>query len=101
MAVNAAVILVAGIIIYFLVYYLRVKKIDRDVMKCDPSRKTPANVYMDGVEYFPTNKFVLFGFQFKSHEPQEITLIQEGEKRGERSHDTGASGIKAEDRGDT
>ncbi len=59
-------ILIAGIIIYFLVYYFRVKKIDRDVMKCDPSRATPANVYMDGVEYFPTNKFVLFGFQFKS-----------------------------------
>jgi len=35
-------------------------------MKCDPSRATPAKVYMDGVEYFPTNKFVLFGFQFKS-----------------------------------
>ncbi len=66
MAVNAAMILIAGIIIYFLVYYLRVKKIDRDVMKCDPSRATPAKVYMDGVEYFPTNKFVLFGFQFKS-----------------------------------
>lgn len=66
MVVNAAMILVAGIIIFFLVYYLRVKKIDRDVMKCDPSRATPAKVYMDGVEYFPTNKFVLFGFQFKS-----------------------------------
>lgn len=59
-------ILIAGIIIYFLVYHLRVKKIDRDVMKCDPARATPAKVYMDGVEYFPTNKFVLFGFQFKS-----------------------------------
>ncbi|HEY9205841.1 MAG TPA: carbon starvation CstA family protein [Candidatus Methanoperedens sp.] len=66
MSVNAALILVGGIIIYLLVYYFRVKKIDRDVMKCDPSRATPAKVYMDGVEYFPTNKFVLFGFQFKS-----------------------------------
>jgi carbon starvation protein len=66
MVVNAAMILIAGIIIYILVYYLRIKKIDRDVMKCDPSRETPARVYMDGVEYFPTNKYVLFGFQFKS-----------------------------------
>jgi len=63
---NAAVILVAGIVIYFLVYHFRIKRIDRDVMKCDPSRATPASVYMDGVEYIPTNKFVLFGFQFKS-----------------------------------
>lgn len=66
MLVNAAVILIAGIIIYFLIYYFRIKKVDRNVMKCDPLRATPANVYMDGVEYFPTNKFVLFGFQFKS-----------------------------------
>lgn len=66
MVVNAAMILVVGIIIYILVYYFRVKKIDRDVMKCDPNHATPAKVYMDGVEYFPTNKFVLFGFQFKS-----------------------------------
>jgi carbon starvation protein len=66
MAVSAAMILIAGIIIFLLVYYYRVKKIDRDVMKCDPLRATPAKVYMDGVEYFPTNKFVLYGFQFKS-----------------------------------
>lgn len=66
MVVGAAMVLIAGIIIFFLVYYYRVKKIDRDVMKCDPTRATPAKVYMDGVEYFPTNKFVLYGFQFKS-----------------------------------
>ncbi len=66
MVVSAAMILIAGIIIYFLVYFYRVKKIDRDVMKCDPKRATPAKVYMDGVEYFPTNKYVLYGFQFKS-----------------------------------
>jgi carbon starvation protein len=64
--VNAAMILIGGIVIYFLIYYFRVKRVDRNTMKCDPSRATPANVYMDGVEYFPTNKFVLFGFQFKS-----------------------------------
>lgn len=66
MNVGAAIILISGIIIFFLVYYYRVKKIDRDVMECDSCRATPANVYMDGVEYFPTNKFVLYGFQFKS-----------------------------------
>lgn len=66
MAVSAAMVLIAGIIIYILAYFFMVKKIDRDVMKCDPLRATPAKVYMDGVEYFPTNKFVLYGFQFKS-----------------------------------
>jgi carbon starvation protein len=66
MVVSAAIVLITGIIIFFLVYFYRVKKIDRDVMKCDPLRATPAKVYMDGVEYFPTNKYVLYGFQFKS-----------------------------------
>ncbi|MCZ7358355.1 MAG: hypothetical protein O8C66_04115 [Candidatus Methanoperedens sp.] len=66
MAVNAALILVVGILIFIHVYYLRIKKIDRYVMKCDPSIRTPADRYNDGVEFFPTNKNVLFGFQFKS-----------------------------------
>ncbi len=66
MAFNAALILVGGILIFIHVYYLRVKKIDRDVMKSDPSICTPADRYNDGVEFFPTNKNVLFGFQFKS-----------------------------------
>lgn len=66
MLMNAAIILISGIIIYFLIYHFRVKYVDRNILKCDPSRATPATVYMDGVEYFPTNKFVLFGFQFKS-----------------------------------
>lgn len=66
MAFNATLILVGGILIFIHVYYLRVKKIDEDVMKSDPSIHTPADRYNDGVEFFPTNKNILFGFQFKS-----------------------------------
>ncbi|SNQ61908.1 hypothetical protein [Candidatus Methanoperedens nitratireducens] len=51
--VNAAIILIGGIVIYFLIYYYRIKQVDRNTMKCDPSRATPANVYMDGVGVFP------------------------------------------------
>jgi carbon starvation protein len=35
-------------------------------MKADPQRATPATMYMDGVEFMPTNKNILFGYQFKS-----------------------------------
>lgn len=40
--------------------------VDRTVWGPDEKVKTPAHMYMDGVEFFPTSKSVLFGFQFKS-----------------------------------
>jgi carbon starvation protein len=40
--------------------------VDRLVIQADPNRVTPAKMYMDGVDFMPTSKFVLFGYQFKS-----------------------------------
>jgi len=40
--------------------------IDRKVIQADPHRVTPAKMYMDGVDFMPTSKYVLFGYQFKS-----------------------------------
>jgi len=40
--------------------------IDRQVIQADPNRVTPAKMYMDGVDFMPTSKYVLFGYQFKS-----------------------------------
>ncbi|MEW6386772.1 MAG: carbon starvation CstA family protein [Thermodesulfobacteriota bacterium] len=40
--------------------------IDRKVIQADPQRVTPAKMYMDGVDFMPTSKYVLFGYQFKS-----------------------------------
>lgn len=63
--VSAALVLGAGVVIFFLVYHLYAKWVDRKIIEVDPERSTPARTYMDGVEFFPTNKSVLFGFQFK------------------------------------
>ena len=41
-------------------------KIDQQVIQADPHRVTPAKMYMDGVDFMPTSKYVLFGYQFKS-----------------------------------
>ncbi len=60
-----ALVLIAGIVIFFLVYYVYARWVDRKIISADPERSTPARTYMDGVEFFPTNKNVLFGFQFK------------------------------------
>jgi carbon starvation protein len=40
--------------------------VDREVLNTDPKRVTPAKMYMDGVDFMPTSKNVLFGYQFKS-----------------------------------
>jgi carbon starvation protein len=42
------------------------KHIDKKVIKSDPNKTTPAKMYMDGMEFMPTPKSILFGYQFKS-----------------------------------
>jgi carbon starvation protein len=47
-------------------YFLYAKSIDRAVIQPDNSKTTPARMYMDGVDFTPANRNVLFGYQFKS-----------------------------------
>ena len=42
------------------------RRIDRNVIQSDPKRATPAVLYMDGVDFMPTNRNILFGYHFKS-----------------------------------
>jgi len=62
----SVVILVIGIAAAVLGYYLYAKRIDRTVLKPDNKKATPARMYMDGVDFTPANRNVLFGYQFKS-----------------------------------
>lgn len=63
---NSVVVLVLAFVVFFIGYRIYSGHIDSKVMKADPKRATPANMYMDGVEFMPTSKNVLFGYQFKS-----------------------------------
>src|SRR4030066_1778762 len=63
---NSVVRLILGFIVAFLGYRVYAKYIDTKVIKSDPKRATPAKMYMDGVEFMPTNRNILFGYQFKS-----------------------------------
>jgi len=62
----SVLIIVASFALYGLAYYGYSKWFDKDVIRSDPERTTPAMTYMDGVEFFPTNRYILFGFQWKS-----------------------------------
>lgn len=55
-----------ALIAYAVAYWIYGKWYDRNVWKPDPKRTTPAHMFMDGVEFFPVSKYVLWGYQFKS-----------------------------------
>ncbi|MFW9856442.1 MAG: carbon starvation protein A [Candidatus Thorarchaeota archaeon] len=57
---------IVGLAIFIIAYLVYARWFDSKVIKADPKKTTPANMYMDGVEFFPTEKSVLFGFQFKT-----------------------------------
>ena len=59
------IVLIAAVIIY-LAYNFYAKPIDRQVIQTDVKKATPAKMYMDGVDFMPTNRNVLFGYHFKS-----------------------------------
>src|SRR6266581_784901 len=52
--------------LYGVAYWGYGKWIDRNVWQSNAKRTTPAHMYMDGVEYFPVSRYVLWGYQFKS-----------------------------------
>lgn len=63
---NSVVVLILGLVVAFIGYRFYAKHIDTKIIKADPKRATPAKMYMDGVEFMPTSKNILFGYQFKS-----------------------------------
>jgi carbon starvation protein len=58
--------LIIAIVWAILVYRTYGRYVDRKLVQSDPKKTTPAVMYMDGVEFMPANKNVLFGFQYKS-----------------------------------
>jgi carbon starvation protein len=63
---NAITVLIISLIGIGAGYFLYAKSIDRTIMQPDSNKTTPAKMYMDGVDFTPANRNVLFGYQFKS-----------------------------------
>jgi len=63
---NTLVAVILGVIVVYLAYTQYARRIDRNVIQSDPKRATPATLYMDGVDFMPTNRNILFGYHFKS-----------------------------------
>jgi carbon starvation protein len=63
---NAVYVLILGLVFAFIGYRVYAKYIDEKVIQADPNRATPAKMYMDGVEFMPTSRNILYGYHFKS-----------------------------------
>jgi len=59
------IVVIAAVVIY-VAYNFYAKYIDRNIVKTDAKKATPAKMYMDGVDFMPTNRNVLYGYHFKS-----------------------------------
>ena len=63
---NAGIAAFLCLVIYALGYLIYSSFLARSVFSLDDSRVTPAHNYNDGVDFVPTNKWVLFGHHYAS-----------------------------------
>ncbi|AYH44151.1 carbon starvation CstA family protein [Azoarcus sp. DN11] len=62
--INALWIVIAAVSVYLIAYRYYSLFIAKRVMSINPDRMTPAYRHNDGLDYVPTNKYVLFGHHF-------------------------------------
>ena len=55
-----------ALILFFMGYRFYSKFLAEKIYQLDPNFRTPAYEFRDGVDYLPTNKFVLWGHHFSS-----------------------------------
>jgi carbon starvation protein len=63
-SVNAAWLVIAAVCIYLISYRFYALFIAEKVLGVDHTRQTPAYQHNDGLDYVPTNRYVLFGHHF-------------------------------------
>ncbi|HEX7064956.1 MAG TPA: carbon starvation protein A, partial [Bacillales bacterium] len=63
---NAIWLAVFGLVAFFFAYRFYSKFIAERIYRLDPDFTTPAHEFRDGVDYVPTNKWVLWGHHFTS-----------------------------------
>ncbi len=63
---NTLYAVIIAALAFYLGYTLYARRIDRNIIRSDPNRVTPARLYMDGVDFVPASRSVLYGYHFKS-----------------------------------
>jgi len=62
--INAAWLVIAAVCIYAIAYRFYARFVADKVLGVDSARLTPAHRLNDGLDYVPTNRYVLFGHHF-------------------------------------
>ncbi|GAB3442577.1 carbon starvation protein A [Massilia solisilvae] len=63
-SINAVWVVAAAVCVYLIAYRFYSLYIAKKVAGLDPTRQTPAYKFNDGLDYVPTNRYVLFGHHF-------------------------------------
>jgi carbon starvation protein len=63
---NSIFVLIFWAIIVIIGYFVYARWVSHRVYQADPKKATPAKMYMDGVDFMPAKKNVLYGFQLNS-----------------------------------
>ena len=63
---NTLIVVLVGAAVIYLAYNYYARRIDRDVIQSSEKKATPAKMYMDGVDFMPASRNVLYGYHFKS-----------------------------------
>src|SRR5262249_1688895 len=62
--ISAAWLVIAAVCVYLIAYRFYALFIANKVLRVDATRQTPAFRHNDGLDYVPTNRYVLFGHHF-------------------------------------
>jgi carbon starvation protein len=63
---NSLIVLLLTALFIGVGYLIYARRIDQNIVEPSPEKATPARMYMDGVDFTPASRNVLFGYQFKS-----------------------------------
>lgn len=63
---NGALVALISLVLFGLGYWLYGSYLAETLLELDPSRPTPAHRLNDGIDYVPSNRWVLFGHHFAS-----------------------------------
>src|SRR5574337_378928 len=63
---NTLWVVVVAVVVIYAAYNFYAKQIDKNIIMADAKKATPAKMYMDGVDFMPTSRNVLYGYHFKS-----------------------------------